>query len=123
MEPRWSGSYDLVVVYQAFLSLLVALIGTLACMGALASLVFVSREFFAGFYARPTIASRQDCDYNIRRRSDPDRRSVTRQHRPWFGFEIQLGWRIPGSFRPSERTRFSKGEQQHNSLQGGRTES
>jgi len=49
MEPRWSGSYDVVLVYQEFLLLLIALIGALACLGALASLLFVWRECFAGF--------------------------------------------------------------------------
>jgi hypothetical protein len=49
MEPRLIGSYNLVLVSQKFLLLLIALMGTLACLGALALLLFVWRECFAGF--------------------------------------------------------------------------
>jgi hypothetical protein len=49
MEPRLIGSYNLVLVYQEFLLLLIALMGTLACLGVLALLLFVWRECFAGF--------------------------------------------------------------------------
>ena len=48
MEPRLIGSYNLVLVYQEFLLLLIALMGTLACLGALALVIFVWRECFLG---------------------------------------------------------------------------
>jgi hypothetical protein len=53
MAPGWSGSYNPVLVYQEFLLVLIALIGSLACLGALASLLFVCQECLGGSH-RPT---------------------------------------------------------------------
>ncbi len=44
MDPRWTGSYDVVVVYQTFLLFLIALLGSLTCLGALAYLLLAWQE-------------------------------------------------------------------------------
>jgi len=52
VDSRWAGSYNLMLVYQEFVLLLIALIREPGCLAALASLVFVCREGFVGF-SRP----------------------------------------------------------------------
>ena len=48
MDAKWTRSYDLVLFYQQFQLLLIAILASLACMGALASLLFAWRECFVG---------------------------------------------------------------------------
>jgi len=55
MEPKWIEPYNLMLLYQEFLLLLIALMGSLACLGALASLLFIWRECFVGLSRRGSI--------------------------------------------------------------------
>jgi hypothetical protein len=59
MAPGWSGSYNPVLVYQEFLLLLIALIGSLACLGALASLLFVCQNALADLTGQQATRSGQ----------------------------------------------------------------
>src|SRR5215469_3091773 len=52
MEPKWIEPYNLMLLYQEFLLLSIAFTGSLASLGALASLLCVWRECFVGF-SRP----------------------------------------------------------------------
>lgn len=52
MEPRWTEPYNLWVAYQEFLFFLIALMGSLACLAAVASLSFIWRECFTDFPRR-----------------------------------------------------------------------